>query len=82
MRTILTACFLTALGWEGAPVQTSAPVYVPHRVFDMSRETFADLAARRVVTVSILQLEAIDIDGLVPTGDDLKRADYLLYTIK
>ena len=40
------------------------------------------LAARRVVTVSILQLEDIDIDGLVPAGDDLKRADYLLYTIK
>jgi uncharacterized iron-regulated protein len=40
------------------------------------------LTERRVVTVSIVARENIDIDALLPAGDDLKRADYLLYTIK
>ena len=40
------------------------------------------LTDRRVVTVSIVALENTDIDAVLPAGDDLKRADYLLYTIK
>jgi uncharacterized iron-regulated protein len=38
------------------------------------------LPDRRVVVVSILPVA--DLNALSPTGDDLKRADYLVYTIK
>lgn len=36
------------------------------------------LAGRRVAVVSVLPVK--DLDTLKPAGDDLKRADYLLYT--
>ena len=38
------------------------------------------LQGRRVAIVSIVPVE--DIDALAPGGDDLKRADYLVYTVK
>ena len=38
------------------------------------------LAGRRVAIVSILPV--VNIDALTPSQDDLKRADYLLYTTK
>jgi uncharacterized iron-regulated protein len=38
------------------------------------------LNGRRVSIVSIMPVDSLD--GLVPAGDDLKRADYLVYTIK
>jgi uncharacterized iron-regulated protein len=38
------------------------------------------LADRRVIVVSILPVP--DLDALSPGGDDLKRAEYLIYTIK
>jgi uncharacterized iron-regulated protein len=38
------------------------------------------LAGRRVATVSVVPVE--NLDDLAPEGDDLKRADYLVYTIK
>ena len=38
------------------------------------------LAGRRVTTVSIVPVESLD--DLSPDSDDLKRADYLVYTIK
>ena len=38
------------------------------------------LSGRRVSIVSIIPVDSLD--GLVPAGDDLKRADYLVYTIK
>jgi uncharacterized iron-regulated protein len=38
------------------------------------------LAGRRVVVVSMLPVS--DLDSLAPTGEDLKRADYLVYTVK
>ena len=38
------------------------------------------LPGRRVVVVSVLPVS--DLDALTPAGDDLKRADYLVYTIK
>ncbi len=37
------------------------------------------LPDRRVAVVSVLPVK--DLDTLAPAGDDLKRADYLLYTI-
>jgi uncharacterized iron-regulated protein len=36
------------------------------------------LTGRRVAVVSVLPVK--DLDALAPAGDDLKRADYLLYT--
>ena len=36
------------------------------------------LGERRVAVVSVLPVK--DLDTLTPAGDDLKRADYLLYT--
>lgn len=36
------------------------------------------LSGRRVVVVSVLPVK--DLDSLSPAGDDLKRADYLIYT--
>ena len=38
------------------------------------------LAGRRVAVVSILPVA--NVDALTPAGDDLKRADFLVYTIK
>ena len=38
------------------------------------------LPGRRVAVVSMLPLG--DLDDLAPAGDDLKRADYLVYTVK
>ncbi|MGB2715896.1 MAG: ChaN family lipoprotein [Vicinamibacterales bacterium] len=38
------------------------------------------LPRRRLVVVSILPVA--DLNALAPSGDDLKRADYLVYTIK
>src|SRR6185436_2348850 len=38
------------------------------------------LPGRRVAVVSILPVD--DVDSLAPAGDDLKRAEYLVYTIK
>ena len=38
------------------------------------------LPSKRVVVISILPVE--NLDNLAPQGDDLKRADYLIYTIK
>jgi uncharacterized iron-regulated protein len=38
------------------------------------------LPSKRVVVISILPVE--NLDGLAPQGDDLKRADYLIYTVK
>ena len=38
------------------------------------------LAGRRVVVVSMLPVE--NLDTLAPDGEDLKRADYLVYTIR
>jgi uncharacterized iron-regulated protein len=38
------------------------------------------LTGRRVAVITILPVT--DIDALTPTGDDLKRADYLVYTVK
>jgi uncharacterized iron-regulated protein len=38
------------------------------------------LNGRRVSIVSVMPVDSLD--GLVPAGDDLKRADYLVYTIK
>jgi uncharacterized iron-regulated protein len=37
------------------------------------------LGERRVAVVSVLPVK--DLDALTPAGDDLKRADYLLYTV-
>jgi uncharacterized iron-regulated protein len=38
------------------------------------------LPGRRIAVVSILPV--IDLDAVAPGGDDLKRADYLVYTLK
>ncbi len=38
------------------------------------------LAGRRVTTVSISPAESLDT--IAPLADDLKRADYLVYTVK
>lgn len=38
------------------------------------------LPGRRVAVVSVLPVE--ELDDLAPAGDDLKRAEYLVYTIK
>ena len=38
------------------------------------------LPSKRVVVISILPVE--NLDNLAPQGDDLKRADYLIYTVK
>jgi uncharacterized iron-regulated protein len=38
------------------------------------------LSGRRVAVVSLLPV--VDIDALSPAGDDLRRADYLVYTVK
>ena len=38
------------------------------------------LQGRRVAIVSIVPVD--DIDNLAPAGNDLKRADYLVYTVK
>ena len=38
------------------------------------------LPGRTIVVLSILPVE--DLDSLAPAGDDLRRADYLVYTIK
>jgi uncharacterized iron-regulated protein len=38
------------------------------------------LLGRRIATVSLVPVESLD--DITPTGDDLKRADYLVYTIK
>jgi uncharacterized iron-regulated protein len=38
------------------------------------------MPGRRIAVVSVLPIA--DIDGAKPAGDDLKRADYLLYTVK
>jgi hypothetical protein len=38
------------------------------------------LPGRRVVVLTLLPLASLD--NLVPAGDDLKRAEYLVYTIK
>lgn len=38
------------------------------------------LSGRRVSIVSIMPVDSLD--GLIPAGDDLKRADYLVYTVK
>ena len=38
------------------------------------------LPGRRVLVVSVLPVS--DLDALTPAGEDLKRADYLVYTIK
>ena len=38
------------------------------------------LPGRRVLVVSVLPVS--DLDALTPAGDDLKRADYLVYTVK
>jgi uncharacterized iron-regulated protein len=38
------------------------------------------LASRRVATVTIVPVT--NVDTLAPSGDDLKRADYLVYTVK
>lgn len=35
---------------------------------------------KRVVVISVLPVA--DLDGLAPAGDDLKRANYLVYTVK
>lgn len=37
------------------------------------------MPGRRIAVVSVLPVQ--DIDGVKPAGDDLKRADYLLYTV-
>ncbi len=37
------------------------------------------LDGRRVAVVSVLPVK--DLDTLAPAGEDLKRADYLLYTV-
>jgi hypothetical protein len=37
------------------------------------------LHGRRVAVVSVLPVK--DLDSLAPTGEDLQRADYLLYTV-
>ena len=37
------------------------------------------LNGRRVAVVSMLPVK--DLDALAPAGDDLKRADYLVYTV-
>jgi uncharacterized iron-regulated protein len=37
------------------------------------------LPGRRIAVVSVLPVE--DLDGLTPDKDDLKRADYLLFTV-
>ena len=38
------------------------------------------MPGRRVAVVSVLPVA--DLDAITPAGDDLKRADYLLYTLK
>jgi hypothetical protein len=38
------------------------------------------LPGRRVAVVSILPVT--DLDTLAPSGDDLTRADYLVFTVK
>ena len=38
------------------------------------------LPGRRVAIVSLVPLE--NLDSVAPAADDLKRADYLVYTIK
>jgi uncharacterized iron-regulated protein len=38
------------------------------------------LAGRRMAILSIMPVDSLD--GLAPAGDDLKRADYLVYTVK
>jgi uncharacterized iron-regulated protein len=38
------------------------------------------LDRRRVVVLSVLPVS--DLDALAPRGDDLKRADYLIYTVR
>ena len=38
------------------------------------------LTGRRVAIVSMLPVP--DLDAIAPAGDDLKRADYLVYTVK
>ena len=38
------------------------------------------LAGKTVMVVSILPVS--DLDTLAPAGDDLKRADFLVYTVK
>ena len=38
------------------------------------------LPSKRVVVISILPVDSLD--NLTPQGDDLKRADYLIYTVK
>ena len=38
------------------------------------------LLGRRVAIVSLVPLE--NLDDIIPAGDDLKRADYLVYTVK
>jgi uncharacterized iron-regulated protein len=38
------------------------------------------LSGRRVAVVSVLPVS--DLDALAPSADDLKRADYLVYTVK
>jgi uncharacterized iron-regulated protein len=38
------------------------------------------LPGRRIVVLSMLPLESLD--GLTPSGEDLRRADYLVYTVK
>jgi hypothetical protein len=38
------------------------------------------LPGRRVAVVSILPVE--DIDAITPEGEELKRAEYLVYTVK
>ena len=38
------------------------------------------MPGRRIAVVSVLPVA--DIDAREPAGEDLKRADYLLYTIK
>jgi hypothetical protein len=38
------------------------------------------LAGRRVATVSMMPVE--NLDAIAPQKDDVKRADYLVYTIK
>ena len=38
------------------------------------------LPSKRVVVISILPVE--NLDTLAPQGDDLKRADFLIFTVK
>jgi hypothetical protein len=38
------------------------------------------LGDRRVAVISILPVK--DLDAISPTADDLKRADYLVYTVR